>query len=167
MADRADVLVIGLGRFGGALAASLVDLEHDVLGIDAEPKIVQSFANRLTHVVQADSTDLEAMRQLGGADFRTAVVAIGNDIEASILTTAVLSDLGVTDIWAKAITESHGRILERVGADQVVFPERDMGVRVAHRVTGRMMDYFQIDPGFALGETRAPAVLVGKTLAQA
>jgi Trk K+ transport system NAD-binding subunit len=85
------------------------------------------------------------------------VVAIGTDIEASILTTAALVDLGVTPIWAKALTEPHARILERIGASEVVFPERDMGVRVAHQVTGRMIDWFQLDDGFALVETRAPA----------
>jgi trk system potassium uptake protein TrkA len=162
-----EFLVIGLGRFGGGLAETLVDLGHEVLGVDSNPKLVQGFANRLTHVVEADSTDIEAMRQVGAADFSTAVVAIGTDMEASILTTAVLVDLAVPRIVAKAITEPHGKILERVGAHRVVFPERDMGVRVGHSLAGAMIDYFQLDPGFALVETAAPRELVGKTLAQA
>ncbi|MGH3092896.1 MAG: potassium channel family protein, partial [Gaiellaceae bacterium] len=99
-----EFLVIGLGRFGGGLATTLVDLGHDVLGVDADPKLVQSFANRLTHVVEADSTDMDAMRQVGAGDFATAVVAIGTDIEASILTTSVLVDLRVPKIVAKAVT---------------------------------------------------------------
>jgi trk system potassium uptake protein len=164
---QGEFLVVGLGRFGGGLATTLVELGHDVLGVDADPKLVQSFANRLTHVVEADSTDIDAMRQVGAGDFGTAVVAIGTDIEASILTTSVLVDLTVPRIVAKAVTESHGKILERVGAHRVIFPERDMGVRVGHSLAGAMIDYFQLDPGFALVETTAPRVVVGKTLAQA
>ena len=160
-------LVIGLGRFGGGLATTLAELGHEVLGVDRSAKLVQSFASKLTHVVEADSTDIEAMRQVGAEDFQTAVVAIGTELEASILTTAVLVDLRVPRIVAKAITQEHGTILERVGANRVVFPERDMGIRVGHSLAGSMLDYFQLDPGFALVETRAPKELVGKTLAQA
>jgi trk system potassium uptake protein TrkA len=162
-----EFLVVGLGRFGGGLATTLVELGHDVLGVDADPKLVQSFAGTLTHVVEADSTDMEAMRQIGAGDFGTAVVAIGTDVEASILTTSVLVDLRVPKIVAKAVTEAHGTILERVGAHRVIFPERDMGVRVGHSLAGAMIDYFQLDPGFALVETAAPRVVVGKTLAEA
>jgi trk system potassium uptake protein TrkA len=162
-----EFLVIGLGRFGGGLAETLAELGHEVLGVDNNVKLVQSYANKLTHVVEADSTDIEAMRQVGAEDFQTAVVAIGTELEASILTTAVLVDLRVPRIVAKAITQEHGTILERVGATRVVFPERDMGVRVGHSLAGSMLDYFQLDPGFALVETRVPKELVGKTLAQA
>ena len=162
-----EFLVIGLGRFGGGLATTLAELGHDVLGVDVDPKLVQSFANVLTHVVEADSTDMDAMQQVGAGDFATAVVAIGTEIEASILTTSVLVDLGVPKIVAKAVTEAHGTILERVGAHRVIFPERDMGVRVGHSLAGAMIDYFQLDPGFALVETTAPQVIVGKTLAEA
>jgi trk system potassium uptake protein TrkA len=162
-----EFLVIGLGRFGGGLAETLAELGHDVLGVDTDAKLVQSYAAKLTHVVEADSTDIEAMRQLGAGDFRTAVVAIGTELEASILTTAVLVDLKVPKIVAKAITHEHGTILERVGASRVVFPERDMGVRVGHSLAGSMLDYFELDPGFALVETTAPKELIGKTLAKA
>jgi trk system potassium uptake protein TrkA len=167
MARQGEFLVCGLGRFGGALARELMSLGHDVLGVDAAERTVQDNAAALTHVVQADTTDEGAMRQLGAADFQTAIVAIGTDLEASILTTSVLVDLKVPKIVAKAITKAHGTILERVGAHRVVFPERDMGIRVAHTVTGRAIDYVQLDPGFALVETTAPGGLVGKTLAQA
>jgi trk system potassium uptake protein TrkA len=164
--DR-EFIVIGLGRFGGGLARTLVELGHDVLGLDNDAKLVQSFAPHLTHVVEADSTDIEALRQLGAGEFATAVVAIGTEIEASILTTAALVDLEVPRIVAKAISAPHGKILERVGADRVVFPEHDMGVRVGHSLAGKMIDYFQLDPGFALVETSAPKEIVGKTLADA
>lgn len=170
MANRSEdspVLVVGLGRFGAATAETLVRLDHEVLAIDRDPKLVQEFAARLTHVVEADSTNEEALRQLGAADFERAVVAIGTNIEASILTTSVLSDLGVKKIWAKAITRSHGRILERVGATRVVFPEHDMGERVAHVVSGQMINYIEFDDGFALVETTPPRAYVGKTLGEA
>jgi trk system potassium uptake protein TrkA len=167
LAKEKEFLVIGLGRFGGGLAETLVELGHEVLGVDSEPKLVQSYSGRLTHVVEADSTDIEALRQLGAADFGTAVVAIGTEIEASILTTAALTDLKIPRVVAKAISAPHGKILERVGADRVVFPEHDMGVRVGHSLAGKMIDYFQLDPGFALVETTAPKEIVGKTLANA
>jgi trk system potassium uptake protein TrkA len=161
------VIVIGLGRFGGGLAETLVGMGHEVLGVDADPKTVQDFAGILTHVVEADSTSEAAMRQLGAGEFETAVVAIGTEVEASILTTSVLVDLGAPRIVAKAVTEAHGRILERVGAHRVVFPERDMGVRVGHSLAGSILDYFELDPGFAIVETTAPRDLIGKTLARA
>ncbi len=160
------VLVLGLGRFGAAIAESLVELGHEVLAVDSNPKRVQHFSSRLTSVVEADTTSEEALKQIGAADFDRAVVAIGSDIEASILTTAVLVDLGVQHIWAKAVTRAHGRILERVGASRVVFPEHDMGERVAHMVTGRMVDYVELDEAFALVETVAPRELVGRTLGE-
>ena len=161
------MLVVGLGRFGSALARTLMDLGHEVLGVDADPANVQRNAELLTHVVEADATDEEAMRQLGAGEFGRAVVGIGTDLEASILTTAVLDGLGVPDIWAKAVTVPHGRILERVGAHHVVFPEHDMGRRVAHLVTGRMIEFVQLDEGFALVELRPPSQLVGRSLAEA
>jgi trk system potassium uptake protein TrkA len=167
LARQGEFIVCGLGRFGGALARELMHLGHEVLGVDLEARTVQEHAADLTHVVQADTTDEAAMLELGVGEFRTAIVAIGNDIEASILTTSVLVDLRIPKIVAKAITRAHGTILERVGAHRVVFPERDMGVRVAHTVTGRTIDFIQLDPGFALVETTAPKEIVGMTLAQA
>jgi trk/ktr system potassium uptake protein len=163
-----EFLVVGLGRFGGALARDLIDHGHEVLGIDVDPRLVQAHADALTHVVELDSTTIEAMRQIGAGDFETAVVAIGTDLEASILTTSVLVDLGVPKIVAKATSESHGKILTRIGAHRVVFPERDMGVRVARSLAGRdVIDYMELDPGFVLLETKAPPELVGKSLGEA
>lgn len=160
------ILVIGLGRFGSALAQELVAAGFEVLGVDTSDRLVQEHADVLTHVVQADTTETRTLRQLGVADLRTAVVGIGTDVEASILTTSGLVDLGVATIWAKAVSEAHGRILERVGAHHVVFPEHDMGKRVAHLVTGGVLDWFQLDPGFAMVETTAPEELIGRTLAE-
>lgn len=160
------VLVVGLGRFGSALAKELVALGMEVLGVDADGRTVQQHADDLTHVVQADSTDPEALRQLAAGDFTSAVVGIGTDLEASILTTAALADLGVGTIWAKAVSDAHARILERVGADRVVLPESDMGRRVAHRLTGRTLDWFQLDDQFAMVETVVPKEMVGRSLGE-
>lgn len=158
------IAVIGLGRFGCAVATQLVALGHEVLGVELDEQLMQQRSGEVTHAASADGTDGAAMHQLGVGDLRHAVVAIGDNTEASILTTATLSELGVPDIWAKAQTSQHASILERVGAHHVVFPERDMGERVAHRVTGKMLEYVQIDDSFALVETRVPRSLEGRAL---
>ncbi|WP_226346395.1 potassium channel family protein [Agilicoccus flavus] len=157
------ILVVGLGRFGSAVAKSLVDMGKEVLAIDENPDLVQRWSSELTHVVQADTTDEEALRQLGVASFDRAVVAIGSDIEASVLTVLALSEAGVEEIWAKAITSKHGKILERVGADHVVYPERQMGKRVAHQISGSLDDYLEFE-GYALARIKAPAILWGVPL---
>jgi trk system potassium uptake protein TrkA len=161
-----NVVVVGLGRFGGAVAQSLTRLGHEVLAIEEDLALVQSWSDRLTHVVQADSSNIEAMRQLGVADFQHAVVGIGSDIEASVLTVLALSELGVPDIWAKAVTTNHGKILEKTGAHHVVYPEAAMGERVAHLVTGKMIDFIEFDDDFAIVKTRPPREAVGKTLGE-
>ena len=163
---RGEVIVIGLGRFGSSLARTLVGMGIEVLGVDADEDRVQNMADVLTHVVQADSTSERALRQIGAADAVTVAVCIGTDVEASVLTAAVLVDLNVPNIWAKAITEAHGRILQRVGAHHVVFPEADMGDRVAHLLTGRMLDYVALDENFVLAEVYAPEQLVGVPLGE-
>jgi len=161
------VAVIGLGRFGSAVAESLVRLGHDVLAIDANGELVQRWAERLTHVVEADCTSIDVLRRLGVHEFHHVVVGIGTHIEASVLTVLALSELGVGDIWAKAVSRNHGRILERTGAHHVVYPEAEMGERVAHLVTGKMIDFIEFDDGFAIVKTRAPRALIGRTLAEA
>jgi trk system potassium uptake protein len=160
-------LVIGLGRFGASIASALVDSGHEVLAVDHDLTMVEQWSGRLTHVVQADSTNEDAMRQLGAADFQTAVVGIGTHIEASLLSAAVLMDLRVSNVWAKAISKAHGRILERIGCQHVVYPEFEMGARVAHLLTGKMIDYIEFDDGFAIVKMRAPAEAFGKTLGEA
>jgi len=160
------VLVVGLGRFGAALAEQLVSLGHEVLGVDLDPALVQQHSRHLTQTVEANASDPAVLEQLGASEYPCAVVAIGTGIEASVLTVAALSDLGVPNIWAKAISDPHARILERVGAHHVVSPEREMGERVAHLVTGRIIEYLELDPGFALVETRTPTELVGRTLTE-
>ncbi|MDP9434983.1 MAG: TrkA family potassium uptake protein [Actinomycetota bacterium] len=160
------VLVVGLGRFGSSVAQSLVQMGHEVLAVENRAERVQDWAEELTHVVHADATDEGVLQQLGAGEFPRAVVAIGRGLEASILTVTALLDLGVPDVWAKALSRPHGKILQRIGAHHVVYPEFEMGQRVAHQVTGRMIDYMAVEGGFALGETRAPADLVGRPLGQ-
>ncbi|WP_036567294.1 TrkA family potassium uptake protein [Nocardia sp. BMG51109] len=158
------VVVIGLGRFGGSLAHELVEHGSEVLAIDSDARLVQQYSDELTHVAVADTTDPDALEQLGVADYPHAVVGIGGDLEASILTTSLLVDLGIPRIWAKANSRQHGRILERIGAHHVVAPEFDMGERIAHLVTGRMLDYIEFDDDFAMIRTTAPDAVVGMTL---
>ena len=160
------VVVIGLGRFGSAVAESLVRMGQEVLAIDENQALVDRWADDLTHVARADTTDDEALRQLGVADFDRAVVAIGTDIEASVLTVLALAEAGVPDIWAKAITRKHGAILERVGAHHVIYPEYSMGERVAHMLTGEMIDYIEFDDEFSIARTLAPSFTWDKTLAE-
>lgn len=159
-----EIVVIGLGRFGSALAHTLVDMGYEVLGVDFDDEIVQEHAGSLTHVVQADTTNERALRQIGAADAVTAVVCIGTDIESSVLTTTALVDLGIRNVWAKAITTAHGRILQRVGAHRVVFPEAEMGSRVAHLVTGQALEYLPLDENFVIAEMTAPNELIGVAL---
>ena len=160
------VVVIGLGRFGRAVAESLSQTGHEVLGIDESHEIVQEMSGILTHVVQANTTSVEVLRQLNVGDFQHGVVAIGSDLEASVLSVLALSELGVPDIWAKAVTERHGKILERTGAHHVVYPEKTMGERVAHLVTSKIIDFIEFDDDFAIAKTRAPADVLNKTLAE-
>ena len=158
------VVVLGLGRFGASLALELVRRGSEVLGLDSDPVLVQRYADDLTHAAVADTTDAEALQQLDVHDFSRAVVGIGTDLEASILTTAALVDLGIPHIWAKATSRQHGRILERIGAHHVVLPEFDMGERVAHLVTGRMIDYIEFDDNFAMVKTAAPGEILDRPL---
>ncbi|MDQ4020351.1 MAG: TrkA family potassium uptake protein [Actinomycetota bacterium] len=158
------MVVLGLGRFGASLALELVRRGSEVLGLDSNPVLVQRYADDLTHAAVADTTDAQALQQLDVPDFSRAVVGIGTDLEASILTTAVLVDLGIPHIWAKATSRQHGRILERVGAHHVVLPEFDMGERVAHLVTGRMIDYIEFEDDFAMVKTAAPREILDRSL---
>lgn len=161
---RKPVLVVGLGRFGGAVARRLASMGTEVLGVDRDPELVQDNAEHLTKVVEADCTDPAALRQLGAGDFATAVVGIGSDVEASVLTVLALADMGLTNIWAKACNTNHARILERIGATHVVFPEERMGERVAHLLNERLLDFIAFDDEFAIARLAAPEPILGLPL---
>ncbi|WP_282693490.1 TrkA family potassium uptake protein [Streptomyces sp. CC208A] len=160
------VAVIGLGRFGSSLALELTRRGWDVLGIDTDPALVQRHGDALTHSAVADCTDPEVLRQLGVHEFTSAVVGIGTDMEASILIASNLLEENVPNIWAKAISRQHGQILERLGVHHVVLPEHEMGERVAHLVTGRMLDFIEFDDDYALVKTVAPDSVTGVPLGQ-
>jgi trk system potassium uptake protein TrkA len=158
--------VVGLGRFGVSLALTLEELGTNVLAMDTRAEMVQEYAGRLTHVVQGDGTQMDALAQVGAADFSVAVVGVGTSLEASVLITANLVDLGRPVIWAKAISAAHGKILQRIGAHHVVFPEKDAGQRVAHLVNGRLIDFIEFDDGFAIVKMHPPKETQGYTLAE-
>lgn len=159
------VCVIGLGRFGTSLALELMRSGVEVLGIDANNEPVQTLDGRLTHVVRADSTREEALRQLSVHEFDRVVVAIGSDVEASILTTSLLLKFGVASIWAKAVSEPHAEILGQLGVEHVISPEKDMGRRVAHLVLTTMQDFIEVGDDFVMVKIAPPAAALGGPLA--
>ncbi|MDA1010585.1 MAG: TrkA family potassium uptake protein [Chloroflexi bacterium] len=162
------VAVVGLGRFGSAVAVELVHLGHEVLGIDSDISTVQNLSSEITHVVQAEATDEESLARLGLAEFDAAVVGITGDLETSILATLILKRLGIPRVVVKARNATHGEILQRVGADRVVYPERDTGLRVAHSWTSTdITDSLDVVEGYSVSRVAVPAALVGKTVAQA
>lgn len=156
--------VLGLGRFGRSLALELMSQGGEVLGVDASDSVIQKVSSRLTHTVVADTTDEETLRQISVHECDRAVVGMGSDLEASLLTASALVNLGIPSIWAKATSNSHARILTQIGVHHVVRPEHDMGKRVAHLVRGRMIDYIEFDDGFAMVKTAAPEFALGKPL---
>ncbi|NPV93409.1 MAG: TrkA family potassium uptake protein [Firmicutes bacterium] len=158
-------VIIGIGRFGSSLARTLTNMGYDVLAIDSNVERVQNFTSEVTHVVEADATEPETLKALGIGNFDVAVVAIGDCIQASILVTVLLKDLGVKKVVAKAINDLHGRVLEKVGADKVVYPERDMGIRIAHQlISTNVLDQIELSSDFSVQEVLAPPKLIDKTL---
>ncbi len=157
--------VIGLGRFGSAMASTLAGLGHDVIGIDGNEGPVRTLADVVTLALQLDATDEKAIRAAGIQDVDVAVVSIGENIEASLLVVTLLREMQVKKVVAKAVTPLHGRILEKLGVERVVFPEREMAVRVAHSLVGpNVLDYFELSSEFSIVEVPAPGEFVGRTL---
>lgn len=159
--------VIGMGRFGTSVARTLYEMGYDVLGIDTDEDRIQDTVDHMTHAVTADSTDENALKAIGIRNFDVVVVAIGNDVKNSILTTLILKELGVKHIVVKAQDELHGKVLEKIGADRVVYPERDMGYRVAHNlISPNILDYIELAPDYSILEIQVPSKFVGRSLAQ-
>lgn len=168
MAERRVIhstLVIGLGRFGSAVAITLDRIGREVLAVEADARKVEQWSGRLP-IVEADAANPEALEQLGAAEFHTAVVGVATSLESSVLITGNLVDLGTEQIWAKAISAEHGRILRRIGAHHVVYPEADAGQRVAHMVSGKMLDYIEMDEGFTIVKMRPPRETQGFTVGE-
>ena len=159
------VVVIGLGRFGVGLATTLLSMGYDVLALDADEKRVQAVASHITRAVQADATDEAIMRELGVDKFDVAVVAVGSDIQNSVLATILLKKLGVRYVIARADNDLHGTILDKIGADKVVHPVREMGSRVAHGLTlTNVLDYMPVAPSYGIVKLVPPNSFVGRTL---
>ncbi|MBB6732514.1 potassium channel family protein [Cohnella zeiphila] len=159
-------VIVGLGRFGSSIGRELVLLGNEVLGVDRDEEKVQELSSVLTHTVVADATEEEVLRSVGARNFDCGIVAIGDDIQASILAAILLKELGVKKVVAKAVSELHGRVLERLGVDRVIYPERDMGVRLAHQlVSPNLLDYIEISKKYTIAEMEVPSCLTGKSLA--
>ncbi len=159
--------IIGMGRFGSSVARTLYNLNFEVLAVDSDEHRTQEVINMVTHAVQADSTDEEALRALGLRNFDVVVVAIGQDIQASILTTLILKDMGVKMLVAKAQNELHGKVLAKIGADKVIYPERDMGHRVAHNlISPNILDHIELSDDYSIVDLQVGPLLIGKNLRQ-
>ena len=167
MPTRRLVAVLGLGRFGSAVARELARLGHDVLAVDADERVAQDLAPDVSHAAQADITDREALEDLGLADFDTAIVAVSGSLEVSVLATALLKRMGIKRILAKAADELHGSILGEVGAHRVVYPERETGISVAHSFAAPgVLDYLDVAPGYGIARVPVPEEWTGKSLGQ-
>lgn len=159
--------VIGLGRFGTSVAVTLTTMGYEVLAIDNDEDRVNGIIEEVTHAVQVDALDEHALKAVGIRNFDVVVVAIGHEVQASILVTVMLKEMGVGKVVAKAQTALHGKVLERVGADKVVYPERDMGVKVAHALVSKnIMDQISLSPEYSLVEMLAPPQFINKTLVE-
>jgi len=162
---KTTVLVVGIGRFGEAAARELMALGHEVLAVDSDEAIVNEIAPDVTHAVQLDAADEDALRSIGAGDFDVAIVAISGATDASIFATMALKNLGVSQVFAKAATTLHGAILERIGADRVIYAEAEMGHRVAHSLSiGGALEYLDLAPDFGIVKLRPPSSWVGQSL---
>ena len=158
-------VVIGIGRFGSSLATRLCELGHEVLAIDKDEEVIQRISDNVTHAISADATDENVLKSLGVRNFDVGVVSIGADIESSIITTLMLKEIGVSYVVAKAMNEQHAKVLFKIGADRVVFPERDMGTRVAHNlIATNILDFIELSPEYSIIEFAVFSAWIGKSL---
>jgi trk system potassium uptake protein len=165
MKKKKEFAVIGLGRFGGSICRELSSLGMEVMAIDTDEDRVNEFANIASHAVIADSTDEMVLKSLGIRNFDHVIVAIGDNLQASILTTLILKELGVKNITVKAQNDHHEKVLRKIGADQIVHPERDMGVRIANNITSNsVLDYLELSEEHSIVEIMANDMLTGHTI---
>lgn len=164
---KKEFVVIGLGRFGGSICRTLVDQGMEVLAIDKDEDRVNEYSKIASHAVVADTTDEEVLKELGIRNFDHVIVAIGDDIQSSILTTLMLKEMGVRHITVKAQNDYHEKVLRKIGADHVVHPERDMGRRIAHNiVSNNVLDYLELSDEHSIVEIVANDVLAGHSILQ-
>lgn len=162
---RKDFVVIGLGRFGGSVCRELVRLGADVMAIDSSSDRVEEFSKIATHAVIADSTDEEALKSLGIQNFEHVIVAIGDDIQASILTTLIIKELGVPQVTVKAQNDYHAKVLQKIGADLIVHPERDMGIRIANNImSSNVLDYLELSDEHSIMEIKSNHRIAGYSI---
>ena len=161
-----DVLVIGLGRFGGAVATELHRLGNRVTAVELDPELAESYLGRVGRIVQGDATTVQFMEEIRPSAFSGCVLAIGSSVEASVLAAVNLIDADAKKVWAKAVSPEHARILNRIGVHHILSPEIESGKRLAHLIGSRLMDYIEFDDGFAIVKTRAPREAHGKTLSE-
>ncbi|GAH25303.1 unnamed protein product [marine sediment metagenome] len=160
-------IVLGLGRFGSAVATTLVELGHEVLGVDNDEERVDDLKDKITQAVQADITEERVLKELGVKNFDAAIVSIGTDLEASILVTMMLKEMGLKYIIAKAQNNLHAKVLKKIGVDKVVFPERDMGARIARRlITPNIKDYVELEPDYNIMEIEALPEFIDNSLSE-
>ncbi|MDR0945316.1 MAG: TrkA family potassium uptake protein [Bifidobacteriaceae bacterium] len=159
------VLVIGMGRFGSRLALTVERLGREVLAVEKNPDVINRWSGRIP-LVEADAADPDALEQLGAREYPVAVVGVGTELESSVLVTSNLVDLGTCQVWAKATSPEHARILRRIGANHVILPETDAADRVAHLVGGRLLDYIEFEDGFTIVKMRPPKETIGFTLGE-
>lgn len=158
-------IIIGLGRFGSSIAKTLYSLGNDVLAIDKDEDVVQEIADSVTHAVQLDATDENALRSLGIRNFDVAVVTIGDNIQSSVMATLLVKELGVKYIIAKGHSDLHAKVLYKIGADRVILPEKDMGIRVAHNlVSANILDYIELSEEYSVMEIQVLKEWAGNTL---
>lgn len=159
--------VIGLGRFGGSVCKELYQMGHEVLAIDSNEDKVNAFARFSTHAVVANATNESALASLGIRNFEHVVVAIGDNIQASILCTLLLKELKVNQVWVKAQNQYHHKVVEKIGADRIIHPEHDMGIRIAHYLASeKIIDYIELSPEYSIVELKATSKVSNKTIAE-
>ena len=162
---RKQFVVIGLGRFGESMAKTLYDTGNDVLVIDKNEEVIADISNSVTHAVQMDATDESALKSLGLSNFDVAIITIGDDLQSSILVTLLVKELGVNYIVCKAKNDLHAKVLQKIGADRIILPEKDMGVRVAYNlVSSSILDYIELSPDYSVMEFQVLGEWSNKTL---
>ncbi len=160
-------VVIGLGRFGSSVACSLAENGYDVMAIDIDSERVENILDTVTHSVEADATDENALKSLGVSNFDVGVVSIGDNQQASIMSTLLLKEMGVPYVVVKAQDNLHGKVLTKVGADRIVYPEQDMGARIAKNlISTNVLDYLEFAPDYSVIEIIPPETMIGKSLAE-
>ena len=162
---RQSIMIIGLGQFGSTVAKSLIELDQEVLGVDIDADIVQRATTFLTHAVVADATDELVLQSLELGQYDIVIVAIGDNTQANLMTSMMLKELNVPYVVSKAESELQGKMLKKIGVDMVLYPERDMAMRLAQSLTrDYVLDYLQLYNDIGLVEIETPEFLVGKTL---